>query len=147
MWYIFFKWLSNKISHRLFVINRSFSFLYHNRSFYSHIFKRIGRELIDVPEWMAMVQETDNLCDSKLLTNLCCNSTSDISYLKRLGLAKDISGEGSIIETSQAIRLRLPDLHNDTLTTSKEARIWLNMYESSRYLFLNIVPNYYQYFY
>ena len=117
------------------------SFLYHNRSFYSHIFKRIGRELIDVPEWMAMVQETDNLCDSKLLTNLCCNSTSDISYLKRLGLAKDISGEGSIIETSQAIRLRLPDLHNDTLTTSKEARIWLNMYESSRYLFLNIVPN------
>ena len=79
---------------------------------------------------MAMVQETDSLCDSKLLSNLCCNSTSDISYLKRLGLTKDISGEGSIIETSQAIRLRLPDLHNDTLTSSKEARIWLNMYES-----------------
>ena len=89
---------------------------------------------------MAMVQETDNLCDSKLLTNLCCNSTSDISYLKRLGLAKDIPEEGSIIETSQAIRLRLPDLHNDTLITSKEARIWLNVYESSRYLFSNIVP-------
>ena len=84
---------------------------------------------MDVPDWMAMVQETDNLCDSKLLTNLCCNSTSDISYLKRLGLAKDIPEEGSIIETSQTIRLRLPDLHNDTLTTSKEARIWLNMYE------------------
>ena len=107
-----------------------FLFFNHNRSFYSHTLKRIGKELIDVPDWMAMVQETDSLCDSKLLTNLCCNSTSDISYLKRLGLTKDISGEGSIIETSQAIRLRLPDLHNDTLTSSKEARIWLNMYES-----------------
>ena len=87
-------------------------------------------ELSDVQKWIAIAQGTDNPCDSKLLDNLCCNSTSDISYLKRLGLAKDISGEGSIIETSQAIRLRLPDLHNDTLSTSKEAQIWLNMYES-----------------
>ena len=113
--------------------------MYHNRSFYSHTFKRIGRELIDVPDWMAMVQETDNLCDSKLLTNLCCNSTSDISYLKRLGLAKDIPEEGSIIETSQAIRLRLPDLHNDTLITSKEARIWLNVYESIISYYIDII--------
>ena len=76
-----------------------------------------------------MVQGTDIPCDSKLLDNLCCNSTSDISYLKRLGLVKETSEGGSTIEQSPTIRLRLPDLHNDTLSTSKDARTWLNMYE------------------
>ena len=80
-------------------------------------------------KWIAIVQGTDNPCDSKLLDNLCCNSTSDISYLKRLGLVKEISEGGSSIESSQAIRFRLPDLHNGTLSNSKEAQTWLNMYE------------------
>ena len=74
-----------------------------------------------------MVGEHEDPCDKRLVDSLCCTSSNDISYLKGLGIVKDLPEGGSIIESNRRLRFRLPEIQNGTALRTEEGQIWLNM--------------------
>ena len=87
-------------------------------------------------KWKAIFgseMNSDMGCDRNILESLCCNNNrEDLQHLKKLGMIKNNSRGGSIIESTPLRRFHLPKLHilekfDDVYRLKKKDKIWLNM--------------------
>ena len=74
-----------------------------------------------------------NLCDSRISESLCCkNNAQDLQHLNKLGMIKNSSNGGLILESTPLRRFQMPKLNaiekfDDMQRLQKNDKIWLNM--------------------
>ena len=87
-------------------------------------------------KWKAVFgseMNSDMGCDRRILESLCCNNNlDDQQHLKKLGMIRNNSNGGSVIESTPLRRFHLPNLHilkkfDDVRRLKKKDKIWLNM--------------------